>query len=93
MPVQTPPMHVRFVNAAGAPQAPVASHVWTPLPLHWVEPGEHATQALLRQAGVGPEHVDCVCQLPVGSHAWIAAPRHCVSPGPQPPVHAPFTQV
>jgi hypothetical protein len=78
VPVQAPPTQVWFEQAIGAFQVPLALQVWTPLPEHCVEPGEQATHALLRQVGVGPEQVDCVCQLPVSSHDWIADPRHCV---------------
>jgi hypothetical protein len=64
-----------LLHAAGAPQLPVASHVWTPLPRHCTAPGVHATHAPLKQAGCAPEHVVCVCQLPVASHDWIKFPR------------------
>ena len=71
-------MHVLFVHATGGPQLPPAPHVSTALPAHWVVVGEHATQVLLRHAGVAPEHVACVCQVPVAVHVWMRFPRHCV---------------
>jgi hypothetical protein len=92
-PEHTPPTHVWLLHAAGAPQLPVASQVSTPLPTQRTEPGKHATQVLLKQAGVPLEHVVCVCQVPVASQDWMSLPRHCVCPGAHTPAHAPAVQV
>jgi hypothetical protein len=92
-PVQTPPRHVWPLQATGLPHAPASLHVSALLPAHCRVVGEQATQALFRQAGVGAEHVVCVCHSPLVEHDWIALPRHWVCPGPQTPAHAPLTQV
>jgi hypothetical protein len=68
-PLQTPPTQVWLVHATGFPHAPAALQVSTPLGApHCLFPGEHATQVLFRHAGVGAEHVVCVCQPPLVLH-------------------------
>lgn len=84
-PVQAPLMQVWLTHAAGLPQEPPALHVWTPLPEHCVVVGLHATQVLLRHAGVCPPHVVTVDQVPVVSHCSMLLPRHSVWPGAQAP--------
>jgi hypothetical protein len=82
-------MHVWLVQSTRVPQVPDIEQVWTPLPVHWLEPGVQATQVLFRHAAVAPAQVADGCQLPIGSHARITEPRHCVWFGAQPPMHVP----
>ncbi len=91
-PVQTPLTHVLLVQATAVPHCPVEVHVSTPLPEHWVEPGAHATQAPLRQAGVSLGHAEAVPHCPVAPQVCRSlASAHRVAPGPQVPVHVPST--
>jgi hypothetical protein len=41
MPMQPPETHALLPQSAGVPHCPVASHVCTPLPEHWVVPAAH----------------------------------------------------
>ncbi len=84
--MQLPERHVWLVHAAGAPQLPLLSHVWTPLPWHCVEPGVHTpVQAPLEQAWL--VHGCGVPQWPDESHVCTPLPEHCVAPGVQVPEH------
>ncbi len=91
--MQTPLRQVLLVHADGGPHAPAALHVSTPLPTHWVAPGEHATQVLFRQVAVGLVHVSAVVQLPVASQDWMRLPRHRVAPSAHTPEHVPLMHV
>ena len=74
------------------PHIPPELQVWTPLPEHCVEPGEHVpahapmTHAEFEQA-TGAPHV------PLAVHDWTLFPEHCVWPGAQTPVHTPLMHV
>jgi hypothetical protein len=69
------------------PQLASTPQTWTPLPEHWVEPGEQgpvqapATHESLQATGVP--------QLPLSPHVCTPLPEHCVAPGTHMPVHAP----
>jgi hypothetical protein len=93
VPVHKPPRHVWLAHPTGVFQLPFAPQSCDELPTHWLVPGEHATQLLLRHAGVAPEQVVWVCQVPFAVQDWMLLPRHSVCPGAQTPVHAPATHV
>jgi hypothetical protein len=89
----TPPSdeQVDAVQATAAPQFPVASHVATPLPEHWVAPGTqtppHAPLAHAKGQALGALHV------PLEVHVSSPLPEHCVALGAHCPLHAPATHV
>ncbi len=82
------------MHSIGVPHVSVSLlHVETPLPMHWMAPGEHWTQAPFQHTGVAPAHVDWSCHVPIGPHTCATLPEHCVIPGPHTPVHCPSTHV
>ncbi len=91
-----------FVQVAGAPQFPVASHVETPLRAppsaaiaHSVVPGTHtpwqeAAPPLCAHAPF--TQATAAPQAPPEEHVCSPLPEHCVDPGVQEPVHTPPAQ-
>ncbi len=81
-PVHDPPVHVWLVQGVALPHAPLALHVWTPVPEHCVVPGAHTpvqpppTQAIIPQSTGSAQRPDDV-------QVWTPLPvaAHCVVPG------------
>jgi hypothetical protein len=68
-------------------QVAVTSHVCTPLPEHWRDPGEHVPVHV-------PEvqlwlHMMAVPQLPPAEQVSTPLPEQAVAPGAHTPVHPP----
>jgi hypothetical protein len=82
--------HVWFVHVAGVPHTAVALHVETPLLVHCVVPGLHATHAAfeftIRHTGAAPaqgDEVVFVHAVPIGLQSCGCAPAQPGAPGSQ----------
>ncbi len=89
--------HVWLTHACAAPQLPVASHLWTPLPVHCVlpcaqTPWHEALWLTMSSTHVELLHATGVPQLPP-EHDWTALPEHWLVPALQAPVHTPPAHV
>ena len=66
-PVHAPDTHAEFVQADGALHVPLAEHVCTPLPEHWVAPGVH-TPAQAPDTHADETHVTGALHWPLELH-------------------------
>jgi len=85
-PAQAPSWHSPVAQGqTSVPHWPLALHVRTPLPEHFVAPGEHTTQAPFRHTGVPPKHPTAFPQPPEESQGCTPFPEHCVCGGAHTP--------
>ena len=94
-PEHCPPVQAPLPHGTAVPHVPVASHVWSPVPMHWKVPGTqvpwHDAVPELTTHACAAQTTD-VPQLPIELHVWTPLPEHCVVPGAQTPLQPPETQ-
>jgi hypothetical protein len=88
-----PFVHVSVEAAQGtvALHDPVALHVWTPSPEHWVVFGTQTPEQEPPDTHADATHATGALHCPFASQVSTPLPEHCFAPGVQEPVQAPPT--